>query len=471
MPAQNAATDQSRGTAPREHVDLIVIGWGKAGKTLAGTAARKGRRVALIEQSADMIGGSCINIACVPTKILIHDAELRRDADDPDEYFAGAVSRRDTLTGAMRKKNFSLLDELDSVLLVSGSATFTGEREVQVTGGEESLQLSADTVIINTGSRPALPPFDGAQLGGRLYSSETLQHVSPLPRSLVVVGGGYVGLEFASMFAQYGSEVTVLDRGERPLRNEDADVARTAAEALRDDGITITSGATVTAVADGTDRARVTYRVEGREQSIETEAVLLALGRAPATESLGLERAGVRIDDRGYVTVDKHLRTSASGVYAVGDVNGGPQFTYVSLDDNRIVADQLFGPGLRTSTDRGPVPYTMFLTPPLARVGLSEDTAREQGYDVSVGVKRMADIATAPRAKIEGDPRGIVKVVVDSATDQVLGAALMHVHSQEVINLVSLAIRHGITASELRDSIYTHPSATEALNEVLGTLQ
>lgn len=417
-----------------------------------------------------MIGGSCINVACIPTKILIHDAEERRDADDPDEYFARAVSRRDTLTGAMRKKNLSLLDELDSVLLVSGRATFTGEREVQVTGGDEKLRISGDTVVINTGTHPALPPIDGAQFGGRIHSSETLQHVSPLPRTLVVVGGGYVGLEFASMFAQFGAEVTVLDRGARPLKNEDADVARTAIDVLYGDGITITSDATVTSVTDGEYRARVTYRVDGREQSVEAEAVLLALGRAPATEGLDLATARVRTDDRGYVEVDECLRTSAPGVFAVGDVNGGPQFTYVSLDDNRIVADQLFGTGLRATSDRSAVPYTMFLTPPLARVGLTEDAAREQGYHVSVGVKQMADIAAAPRAKIEGDARGIVKIIVDSTTDHVLGAALMHVHSQEVINLVSLAIRHGITAAELRDSIYTHPSTTEALNEVLGTL-
>ena len=176
------------------------------------------------------------------------------------------------------------------------------------------------------------------------------------------------------------------------------------------------------------------------------------------------------VDDRGFVVVDEHLRTTAEGVYALGDVNGGPQFTYVSLDDNRIVGDQLVGAGQRTAADRVAVPYTIFLTPPLARVGLTETQAREQGYDVLVAAKQMADIAAAPRAKIEGDPRGIVKCVVDAATDQVLGVALMHVHSQEVINLVALAMRHSLTATELRDTIYTHPSATEALNEVLGAL-
>ncbi|GAA4284151.1 reactive chlorine resistance oxidoreductase RclA [Brevibacterium daeguense] len=453
-----------------ETVDLLVIGWGKAGKTLAGTAARAGRRVALVEQSADMVGGSCINIACVPTKILIHDAQGRTAEDDPEDWFAAAVARRDSLTAAMRKKNFELLDDLDSVLLVSGRARFTGEREVLVTDGPDTLTLTADAVVINTGSVPAVPPIPGARIGGRIHSSETLQHVDPLPRSLIVVGGGYVGLEFASMFAHFGAEVTVLDRGERPLADEDPDVAETVAEALRGDGAAITSGATVTEVRDGADSAEVVYEVAGVEQRAAADAVLLALGRSPATAGLGLDVAGVDTDDSGYVIVDERLRTSAAGVYAAGDVNGGPQFTYVSLDDSRILTDQLLGEGARSTADRRALQYTMFLTPPLSRAGLTEAQAREQGYDVRVGVKPVADVAAAPRAKIEGDPRGIIKVVVDGATDQVLGAALMHVHSQEVINLVALAMRHGITASQLRDEIYTHPSATEALNEVLGTL-
>ncbi|QPZ39593.1 FAD-dependent oxidoreductase [Paramicrobacterium chengjingii] len=458
-------TDQS------EHVDLLVIGWGKGGKTLAGTAARRGQRVALVEQSDDRIGGTCINVACVPTKILVHDAEQRRDADDADAYFSAAVERRDTLTAAMRRKNFSMLDQLDSVLLVSGTASFTGEREVRVTGGSETLTLTADTVLINTGTAPTVPSIEGARVGGRIHDSETLQHVSPLPRTLVVVGGGYVGLEFASMFAHFGSLVTVLDRGERALKAEDDDVAQTATEILRGDGVTVVSRASVVSISDDDETARVTYEVAGEQLTADADAVLLALGRTPVTAELGLDHAGVRTDDNGFIVVDEHLRTSADGVFALGDVNGGPQFTYVSLDDYRIVSDQLFGDGERSTADRVAVPYTMFLTPPLARVGLTEAQARKRGHDVLVGAKQMADVAAAPRAKIEGDPRGIVKVVVDRETDFVLGAALMHVHAQEVINLVSLAMRHGITATVLRDSIYTHPSATEALNEVLAALR
>jgi pyruvate/2-oxoglutarate dehydrogenase complex dihydrolipoamide dehydrogenase (E3) component len=394
--------------------------------------ARAGKKVAVVEQSEMMIGGSCINIACIPTKILVHDGENKRADDDTDEYFAKAVN---------------------------GRAEFTGPHEVRVTGGADTMTITADTVV-DTGFVANIPPIDGAGLGGRIHDSESLQHVDPFPRRLVIVGGGYIGLEFGSMFAHFGAEVTVLDRGSRPLANEDEDVAEVVAQSLADDGVTIVNDASVTAVKDEADAATVTYEVEGETKTIDAEAVLLAVGRRPATADLGLEQAGIETDGRGFITVDDHLRTSAKGVYAFGDVNGGPMFTYISLDDNRILADELLGEGQRSTKDRGSVLYTMFLTPPVARVGLPEKAARDEGYEIKVGAKLMADIAAAPRAKIEGDPRGIVKFVVDAKSDHSLGAALVHVHSQEVINTVALAMRHDVTATELRDTIYPHPSAT-----------
>ncbi|MEW1981981.1 FAD-dependent oxidoreductase [Citricoccus sp. NPDC079358] len=478
----------------REHVDLLVIGWGKGGKTLAGAVGRSGRRVALVEQDAEMVGGTCINVACVPTKALVHDAGARRPEDDPASWFSQAVQRRDTLTAALRAKNHSMLDTVDSVLLVSGHAVFTGPREVTVDQGGDTLVLTADTVVINTGSVPTIPAIpgledldnlgDAVQRGGALHDSTTLQHVDPLPRRLVVVGGGYVGLEFASMFAHFGSEVTVLDRGARPLKHEDEEVAGTAVAILEEDGVSFRSGASVTAIDPGPSGpadereaagATVTFEVDGEEQTVGADAVLLALGRTPATAGLGLDVAGVVTDEQGFVQVDEYLRTSAEGVFAIGDVTGGQMFTYTSLDDYRIVADQLSGSCQRSLDDRVAVPYTMFLTPPLARVGMSLTEAKtwaaQNGRHLSVASKKVADIAAMPRPKIEGDPRGLISVVVDTASDLLLGASLQHVHAEEVINLVALAMRHGVTATELRDSIYTHPSATEALNEVLGGLE
>ncbi|MGO1885708.1 MAG: FAD-dependent oxidoreductase [Citricoccus sp.] len=472
----------------REHLDLLVIGWGKGGKTLAGSVGRAGKRVALVEQDPQMVGGTCINVACVPTKALVHDAGARRPADDPAAWFAQAVQRRDTLTQAMRTKNHSMLDTVDTVLLVSGRAVFTGQREVTVAQGEDTLVLTADTVVINTGSVPTIPAIDGLDglgeslpLGETIHDSTSLQHADPLPRRRVVGGGGYVGLEFASMFAHFGSEVTVLDRGERPLKHEDEDVAAAAVQIMEGDGVTFTSGASVTHIdpgSPGTAVATVTYEVNGAEHSITAQAVLLALGRTPATAGLGLEAAGVVMDERGFISTDEHLRTSAEGVFAIGDVKGGQMFTYTSLDDHRIVADQLLHPeggGARSLKDRVAVPYTLFLTPPLARVGMSvaqaEDWARENGRTLKTAAKKVADIAAMPRPKIEGDPRGLISVLVDAESDLVLGASLQHVHSEEVINLLALAMRQSVTASEMRDAIYTHPSATEALNEVLGGLQ
>ena len=249
-----------------ENVDLLVIGWGKGGKTLAAAAGAAGQRVAVVEQDPGMAGGACINIACVPTTALIHDADARRPDDDPQPYFDAAVARRDALTTAMRDTNFGKLDALDSVLLVTGHARFVGPKTVEVTSGDDALRISAATVVVNTGSTPTVPPIEGARIGGRIHDSRTLQHVHPLPERLVVVGGGYVGLEFASMFAHYGSAVTVLDHGPRPLRHEDPDVAATAAAALEEDGVRLVAGASVTRINDGTDAATVSYTANGAEQ-------------------------------------------------------------------------------------------------------------------------------------------------------------------------------------------------------------
>ncbi len=450
-------------------LDAIVIGWGKGGKTLAGTLARAGQRVAVIEQSSQMYGGTCINIGCVPTKALIHDAESRDGAGYDQQAFQEAVQRRGKLTAMMRAKNFSMLDDLESVLVVNGKAAFTGPRSIKVTAGSEELELSAGKIIINTGALPAIPDIEGAQIGGRVHDSTTIQHAQ-LPKALAVVGGGYVGIEFASMFAQFGSKVTVLDRGSRALSKEDPDVAGEVESCLEDTGAVIISSASVHSISQDEQGATVSYERQGEVHQLQADAVLIALGRVPNTAGLGLEAAGVQTGSRGEVAVDEFLATNVEGIYALGDANGGPQFTYVSLDDHRVVASGLLGDGSRSTNDRVAVPFTIFTTPPLARVGLSEEQAAHQGIQTRIAVKKVSEIAAMPRPKIVGDPRGIIKFVVDARSDLILGAALMHVDSQEVINLVALAMRMGLTASALRDQIFTHPSSTEALNEVLGLL-
>lgn len=460
------------------HVDLLVIGWGKGGKTLAGTVGRSGKRVAMVEQSSDMYGGTCINIGCVPTKTLLHDAdEASVRGGDPQAGYAAAIERKNKLTAAMRAKNFSMLDTVDTVTTITGRARFTGPKQVQVTGGDDRLTITADTVVINTGAVPVLPKIPGID-GPRVLTSTDLIARTDLPRRLAVIGGGAIGLELASMYSEFGSEVTVLEGLPAILGREDDDVAAAVRDILTGGGITILEGASVTEIVDRADAATVRYsggrdsagRDGADEATVDADAVLVVVGRRPNTDDLGLAAAGVELTDRGAIRVDEHLRTSADGVYAVGDVNGGPQFTYVSLDDNRIVADQLAGQGKRSTADRIAVPATTFITPPLARVGMTEREAVDAGLDVLVGMKKVADVAAMPRPKAVAEPRGLIKLVVDAGTDLLLGAAWLSVDSQEVINLLALAIRSGTTASTLRDSIWTHPSTTEGLNEVLGAL-
>nr|WP_239552163.1 FAD-dependent oxidoreductase [Brachybacterium muris] len=453
----------------------MVIGWGKGGKTFAGAMAGAGRSVASVEQSSAMYGGTCINIGCVPTKTLIHDAAQRRDGDDAAEFFRKAVDRRDTLIAKLNDVNLHMLADRDTVTVVDGRARIVGPHEVEVTpsaGGSglaEHLLISADTVVINTGAVPVLPPLPGVD-GPRIHTSTSIQHVDPFPRRLAVVGAGPIGLEFASMFRDFGSEVTVLARGERILPDEDQDVASGVHELLTEAGIDLRTQVDVTSLEDGTDAVTVHMDTPEGPWQLQADAVLMATGRRPATEDLGLEQAGIETDERGTVVVDAQLRTSAEGVFAMGDVHGGQQQTYLSLDDHRVVLDALTGSGTRRTDDRVAVPATTFLDPPMSSVGIGAEQARSEGLDVRTVMVPVAGIKAMPRPKAVGDPRGFIKIVVDSSTDQLLGARLLHVDSQEVINLLALAMRAGVTASELRDGIWTHPSSTEALNEVLAQL-
>ena len=457
------STTESTGLA----VDVLVIGWGKGGKTLARTLGSSGTRVALVEQSESMIGGTCINVACVPTKTLIHQAAVKPEATPPAEWFTTSVEARDALIGKLNTRNRELVEEAPDAVIVMGKAAFLDPHTVEVAQGEDRLRITADTIVINTGTVPAAPPIPGAD-SPRVHDSTTIQHASPFPERLAIVGGGYIGLEFAGMFAGFGSEVTVIDPGERILPREDEDIAAGVTEHLEAAGVTFLMGSAVSAIEDTGDAALV--RTEDGH-AVEAEAVLLAVGRSATTAGLGLGRAGVEVDERGFVRVDDTLRTSAEHIFAVGDINGGPQFTYVSLDDHRIVAGQLTGDGTRRRSDRAAVPNTMFLTPPLSRVGINEQQARAEGRGVLVAAKPVAQIAAMPRPKILGNPTGMIKFVADPDTRELLGATVWCVDSQEVINLLALAMRAHVTVDALRDGIWTHPSSTEALNEVLGELR
>jgi pyruvate/2-oxoglutarate dehydrogenase complex dihydrolipoamide dehydrogenase (E3) component len=458
-------------STPTIEVDLAVIGFGKAGKTLAAAVAKTGKRVVLVEQSDQMYGGTCINIGCVPSKALVYQAEHPDPHVDGAEWFARAAAYKTTLVATLREKNFRMVESPETSTVITGRATFLDPHSLAVTAGGDELRVRAETIVIDTGAEPSLPPIPGLADAKRVFTSTGLLALTERARELVVLGGGYVGVEFASMQAAFGTQVTLLQRGEHLLPREDPDISIEIETLLSAAGVQVITGASVQAVSDVGHRARVTYQTgDGSPTTVETDVVLAALGRRPVTGGLGLDRAGIAVGDHGEILVDEHLRTTLPHVFAVGDVNGGPQFTYVSLDDYRIVLDQLAGAGTRSTKDRLAVPHVVFTTPPLARVGMTETESRATGRPLRVAVRRVAEMATVPRAGIVGESRGVMKAVVDAETDAVLGLTILAVDAHEVINTVALSLRLGATASVLREAIYTHPSMTEALNDLLANL-
>ncbi|WP_420109565.1 FAD-dependent oxidoreductase [Mycolicibacter arupensis] len=452
--------------------DLLVIGFGKGGKTLAGDLGRRGQRVVLVEESAGMYGGTCINTGCIPTKSMVHRGEHTAGAPSYTE----AVAATERLTAGLRAANLAALESIPSVTVLTGHARFLDANTVEVdtTGGV--VTVGARHIVIGTGSQPAIPDLPGLADCPVAVSSTELLRLASRPEHLVVLGGGYIGLEFASTYAAYGSAVTVLEQRPAVLAQEDPEVAETACALLSKRGVRIEAGVDLVGVQTilrpgDPPKARVSYLVDGQSTTLEADAVLVALGRTPNTAGLDLFRAGVEVTDSGAVVVDDHRLTSQPHIYAVGDVTGGPQFTYVSLDDYRIVLDQLTGaPTPRAASQRRAVPNCLFLTPPLARVGLTENQARTAGYEIQFAASPVVELATVARARIVDQTEGIMKVVVDAATDKILGAALLCHDAQETINIVALAMRYGITAAQLRDEIYTHPSMSECFNQLLGML-
>ncbi len=457
--------------------DLLVIGFGKGGKTLAATLGARGQRVVLVEESASMYGGTCINTGCIPTKSMVYQGERSADGATGASAYAQAVASTERLTAGLRATNRAAFDPIETATVLTGAARFLDEHRVTVNTEDGVVEVTAHTVVIGTGSVPVIPDVPGLRHCPAAVTSTQLLRLASRPDRLLVLGGGYIGLEFASMYAAYGTSVTVLEHRPAVFGGEDDDIADAAQDLLRDRGVTVVVGANVSRVQTIqrpglTPLARVEYTTDGTTHVIDSDTVLVAAGRAPNTANLALERAGVDVDTDGAIVVDDYRRTTRPHIFAVGDVNGGPQFTYVSLDDYRIVLDQLDGATApRRASDRVAVPSCLFLTPPLARVGLTERQARAVGRDVRTAVSSVVKLATVARARIVGETEGMMKVLVDAHTDEILGAALLCHDAQEVINIVALAMRHGITATALRDEIYTHPSMAECFNQLLGLLK
>lgn len=450
----------------RKSYDAVVIGFGKGGKTIAGALGSAGKKVAMIEQSTKMYGGTCINVGCIPTKSLVNSAkEAAFGCRDGREVYAEAVQRKAQLVEKLRGKNYQKLAGDPNITVIDGKARFVSPHEVEVDTAEETLIVSGEQFFINTGSVPFIPPVKGIENNPYVYMSETLLDMEELPERLVIIGGGYIGVEFASIYADFGSKVSILQDGPVFLPREDEEIAREVRGSLERRGVRVLTEVKVEEVKEAAGHAEVVISTKEGTDILEAEAVLAATGRRPNTKGLNLEAAGVQVNERGGIITDDSRTTTAPHIYAMGDVVGGLQFTYISLDDYRIVRSKIIGDGSYTLDKRGAVPYSVFLNPPFSRVGMSEAEALKAGHKVKTA---RLGAAAIPKAQVLRQPEGLLKAVIDEDTGRILGAHLFCEESHELINLVKIAMDAGLHYTVLRDMIFTHPTMGEALNDLFN---
>jgi len=376
--------------------------------------------------------------------------------------------RKRAIVDSFRNSNMRRIEATDGLDLIAGEASFTGPKALAVrTNDNQDLELGADNVFINAGARPANPPIEGLDNVPALNSTSIME-LDVLPEHLLVLGGSYVGLEFAQMFRRFGSEVTVVELGRQLMGREDADIAEAVAGILREDGIEVLLEAkTRLAAQDDTTKIILTVDTSEGERTLEGTHLLVAAGRPPNTETLNLSAAGIETDRRGFIKANECLETSVPGVYALGDVKGGPAFTHISYDDFRIIRTNLLEGGSATIADR-PVPYTMFIDPQLGRIGLSEQEARDQGRDVRIATIPMTYVT---RAVEMGETRGFMKAVVDAETAQILGCAVLGIEGGEIMAMIQIAMMGNLPYTVLRDAVFAHPTLSESLNTLFSSVE
>jgi pyruvate/2-oxoglutarate dehydrogenase complex dihydrolipoamide dehydrogenase (E3) component len=451
--------------------DAIVIGAGQAGPALAGRLTGAGMKVALVERK--LFGGTCVNTGCMPTKTLVASAYAAHLARRSAEYGVCIASeiaidmkrvkgRADTVSTNARTGIESGLRRMDGLTVVQGHARFVGPAAVRI--GDETL--TAPRIFINVGGRASIPDMPGVDTVDYLTNTSILK-LDAVPRHLVVVGGSYIGLEFAQMYRRFGAEVTVVEKGPRLIGREDEDVSEAVREILVDEGITVRTNATCLGFKPHADGVAVDVDCTSGEPVVVGSRVLLAVGRRPNTDDLGLDAAGVTVDARGYIVVDDGLATGVPGIWALGDCNGRGAFTHTAYNDYEIVAANLLDGAARRVSARIPA-YALYIDPPLGRVGMSEAEARRAGRPILVSKRLMARVG---RAIEKGETKGFMKVVADAETKRILGAAILGVGGDEAIHGILDMMNAGAAYPTLQWAVPIHPTVSELIPTILGDLK
>ncbi len=458
-----------------ERFDAIVIGSGQGGNPLAKALANAGRHTAIIESTH--FGGTCINEGCSPSKTMVSSARVAYLARRGADYGVrtGSISvdmtkvreRKRGIVDSFRDSTERGLASTKGLEIIRGVGSFVSPKEINVAlndGG--ARRLSADLIILNTGCRPSIPNIPGLDSAPYL-SSTTIMELDTVPERLIVLGGGYVGVEFAQMFRRFGSRVTMLQRHDKLLGREDADVAEEVVKILREDGIDILFDVeTVHVRAAGDEGVIVTLRDATGEHELRGSHLLVATGRTPNTEMLNLGAAGVTVDRHGYTPVNERLETNVPGIYAIGDMNGGPAFTHISYDDYRILRDNLLHGG-HASTKGRLVPNVVFMDPQLGRVGMRESEARQTGRPIRVAKLPMSWVA---RADEMDETRGFMKAIVDGETGEILGCAILGVEGGEIMSALQIAMMGHLPYTVIKEAVFAHPTLSESLNNLFMSL-
>lgn len=455
-----------------QHYDAIVIGSGQGGTPLCQALAAAGMRTALVER--EHVGGTCVNDGCTPTKTMIASGRVaylaRRAADygvrtGPIRIDMWKVRKRKRdIVKLFRNGSENRIKKTQNLDLIFGEAAFTGPKSIEVRPHHRAaLALTADQFFINAGCRPAIPRLDG--LSGVPYlNSTSIMELSAVPKHLLVLGGGYIGLEFGQLFRRLGARVTIVQRGPQLFSREDTDVAEAVAQILKEDGMRVLLNSTAEAVSRSRSSILLKVRVGRKLSTIDGTHLLVATGRVPNSDSLNLTAAGIATDEHGYIRVNDRLETNVPGIFALGDIKGGPAFTHISYDDFRIIRTNVIEKGNASIANRL-VPYTVFIDPELGRIGLTEGEAKAQGLAVRIAKMSMSYVA---RALEMDETRGFMKVVVDAASNQILGAAVLGIEGGEIMSQIQLAMMGKLPYTALKDGIFAHPTLAESLNNLFN---